>query len=229
MPIEIRNAFHLDPHPQQVPSLDLGWVRVHLELVFQLSQRSHNFPEWILGSAYSKRGERSTNTHKPYLRTMSLFDRKWGCWQNSSFTFLDSLVPVTCPWSVLSVGFLYPCLLHFPGASVKFYLKVVAVGSFPPPASLRMYHTCLSSVSPLFKNWYCYALQDIAITECESAKMTFKKTINLALSVINASRFSHAWSTSQYLEATLWGHSHRSSLFRKHFYFLFASFSVLGT
>lgn len=78
MPIEIRTAFHLDPHPQQVPSLDLGGVRVHLELVFQLSQRSHNFPEWILDSAYSKRGEYLLIHTNLILEPHIFFDGKWG-------------------------------------------------------------------------------------------------------------------------------------------------------
>lgn len=84
---------------------------------------------------------------------------------------------------------------------MKLYLKVVAVESCPPPASLRMYHICLSSISLLFKNWYHYALQGIATTECESAEMTLKK--NNQLGSVCDQGIPFLARKSQYLEENL--------------------------
>ena len=194
-----------------------------VDLVFLLFQQSHTFLEGLLDSAPRVKDAISSSVHKPYLRIISLF---CGGKEGMVGRIRDwlSLTP-WLPWLVpglfsLTFGFLHPCQFHFSGASIKFHLKVGALG---PCSCLRFFRFIMSTCQVFFAVQklviWCFA-KDSNNSMSESARMTLK-TIYLALSVICDHSYHPHVLKSKYFAGNLWGHRH---LFcKKHLFFSFSA------
>lgn len=114
--------------------------------------KAHNFPQVHPGFSLSKKGEIPSSTHKPYLRTTSLFkgERVWLAELVLEYPWLGYLdLSLTISHGVSDS---HTFLCFTPRSSHDVLTKGCCSPILPSPAFLWIYHTCLSIFSLLSRN-----------------------------------------------------------------------------